>query len=362
MGSLRAGLIGLSSTGKTTLFQLLTRGASGSSAGKFGRADAQIGVAPVPDDRLDQLTTLFKPKKHVPATVTFADIVGSASTKALVDLTAYREADALLHVVRAFEADDVPHPDGSIDAGRDVRTVEDELILADLAVAEKRLDRIARDRKKGLGRDLDREAALLGQCREHLEAGLPIRGLELDGAAEKTLRGFQFLSAKPLLLVLNVDEATVGEPDRVAELSNLEQSLEQTGAQAVMVCAKIELEIAQLEPADAYVFLKDLGLERPGLERIVQATYRLLGYISFFTVGKDECRAWSIPAGTIAQQAAGEIHSDIERGFIRAEVVDHASLLERGSLTACREQGEVRLEGKEYVVKDGDVINFRFAT
>ena len=362
MGSLRAGLIGLPSTGKTTLFQLLTRGTSGASSGKFGRADAQIGVAVVPDDRLDRLTALFEPKKHVPATVTFADIVGTASTRALVDLTAYRDADALLHVVRVFEADDVPHPNGSIDAGRDVRVVEDELILADLAVAEKRLERIARDQKKGVGIDLDKEATLLHQCQERLESGRPIRGLELDSTATKTLRGFQFLSAKPLLLVLNVDEAAVASADQAAELAPLEESLEQTGAQAVIVCAKIELEIAQLDPDDAQIFLKDLGLERPGLERIVQAAYRLLGYISFFTVGKDECRAWSIPTGTMAQQAAGEIHSDIERGFIRAEVVGQARLLERGSLAACRDQGEVRLESKEYVVQDGDVINFRFAT
>jgi len=362
MGTLRAGLIGLPSTGKTTLFQLLTRGASGSSAGKFGRADAQIGVAAVPDERLDRLTALFEPKKHAPATVTFADIVGSASTSALVNLTAYREADALLHVVRAFEADDVPHPDGSIDSGRDVRTVEDELILADLIVAEKRLDRISRDQKKGVGLDLDREAKLLDRCRERLESGRPIRGLDLDAAEHKTLRGFQFLSAKPLLLVLNVDEAKVGSADWASEVAPLEESLNQAGAQAVVVCAKIELEIAQLEPSDAEVFLRDLGLDRPGLERVIQAAYGLLGYISFFTVGKDECRAWSIPTRTMAQQAAGEIHSDIERGFIRAEVVNHEHLLERGSLAACREHGEVRLEGKEYIVQDGDVINFRFAT
>jgi hypothetical protein len=362
MGTLRAGLIGLPSTGKTTLFHLLTRGASGSSAGKFGRADAQIGVAAVPDERLDRLTALFEPKKHVPATVTFADIVGSASTSALVNLTAYREADALLHVVRAFEADDAPHPDGSIDSGRDVRKVEDELILADLVVAEKRLDRISRDQKKGVGLDLDREAKLLDRCHERLESGRPIRGLDLDVADNKILRGFQFLSAKPLLLVLNVDEATVGSADWAAAVAPLEESLDQTGAQAVVVCAKIELEIAQLEPSDAEAFLRDLGLDRPGLDRVIQAAYGLLGYISFFTVGKDECRAWSIPTRTMAQQAAGEIHSDIERGFIRAEVVNHERLLERGSLATCREHGEVRLEGKEYIVQDGDVINFRFAT
>ena len=241
-----------------------------------------------------------------------ARIVGSTSTSALVNLTAYREADALLHVERAFEADDVPHPDGSVDPVRDVRTVEDELILADLVVAEKRLDRISRDQKKGVGLDLDREAKVLDRCRERLESGQPIRGLDIDATENKILRGFQFLSAKPLLLVLNVDEARVGSEDWKAELAPLEEALNQAGAQAVVVCAKIELEIAQLDANDAEVFLRDLGLDRPGLDRVIQAAYGLLGYISFFTVGKDECRAWSIPTRTVAQQAAGEIHSDIE--------------------------------------------------
>ncbi len=362
---LRAGLIGLPSTGKTTLFQLLTHGHADATAGKarkFGRANAQIGVSPVPDLRLDRLTELFEPKKHVPATVTFADIAGAAAARAIVDLSAFREADALLHVVRAFNAEDIPHVSETIDPGRDARAVEDELILADLSVAEKRLERIERDRRKAASKELDREAELLGRCRARLEEGLPIRGLELDPAAAKTLRGFQFLSAKPLLLVINLDEANVHEAERAAELANLGDILEDTRTRAVGVCAKIELEIAQLESADAEAFMADLGLAAPGLDRVINAAYDLLGYISFFTVGKDECRAWSIPRGTKAQQAAGEIHTDIERGFIRAEVVGCEPLLQRGSNAACRDRGEVRLEGKEYVVRDGDVINFRFAT
>ena len=362
MCALRVGLIGLPSTGKTTLFQLLTRGAAGSASGKFGRADAQIGVATVTDERLDRLTALFEPKKHVPATVTFADIVGTTATRSLVDLAAYREADALAHVVRAFELAESPHPEGSLDPARDTRRIEEELILADLVVAEKRLERIERDRKKGPSRELDRESALLEQCRSRLEEGHPIRSVQLDDASAKTLRGFQFLSAKPLLLVINLDEATVGTAQVAGVMDTLGETLGQPKTEAVPVCAKIELEIAQLEPSDAKAFLDDLGLSRPGLDRVVQAAYHLLGYISFFTVGKDECRAWSIPAGTPAQQAAGEIHSDIERGFIRAEVVRCDDLLERGSIAACRDKGEVRLEGKQYVVQDGDVINFRFAT
>jgi len=321
-----------------------------------------MGVAAVPDARLDRLTDLYQPKKHVPATVTFADIGGNTATRSLVDVAAYREADALLHVVRAFAAEEIPHSEGTVDPARDAQAVEVELILADLAVTEKRLERIERDRKKGPSRDLDREAALLGQCHECLEAGLAIRSMSLDDAAAKMLRGFQFLSAKPLLLVINLDETNIGSAHDAVELTHLGEMQGQPNTEAVAVCAKIELEIAQLDPVDAKVFLDDLGLDGPGLDRVVQAAYGLLGYISFFTVGEDECRAWSIPAGTRAQQAAGEIHTDIERGFIRAEVVEHDRLLERGAIAACRDHGEVRLEGKEYVVKDGDVINFRFAT
>ena len=361
MGILRAGLIGLPSTGKTTLFQLLTQGASGSSANRFGRIEAQMGVATVPDSRLDQLAERYRPKKRTPATVTFVDIGGTTATRSLVDVAAYREADTLLHVVRAFTASEIPHAEGTIDPARDTQAIEVELILADLAVAEKRLDRIRRDRKKTPSRDLDAEAALLEQCCKQLEDGLPIRSMELNKTETKTLRGFQFLSAKPLLLVNNVDESDFNSVNETLELANLKEMLDKPKIESVRVCAKIELEISELDPSDEKLFLADLGLDRPGLDRIVQATYGLLGYISFFTVGEDECRAWSIPAGTSANQAAGEIHTDIARGFIRAEVVEHDRLLHRGTIAACRDHGEVRLEGKDYVVKDGDVINFRFA-
>ena len=361
MGMLRAGLIGLPSTGKTTLFQLLTKGASGSSSNRFGRLEAQMGMATVPDSRLDQLAELYKPKKHTPATVTFVDIGGTTTTRSLVDVAAYREADTLLHVVRAFTASAIPHAESTIDPDRDIQTIEVELILADLAVAEKRLDRIQRDRKKTASRDLEVEAVLLERCSKQLEDGLPIRSMELNKTEAKTLRGFQFLSAKPLLLVNNVDESDLNSKNETLESADLKTMLDKPQIESVSVCAKIELEISELDSSDEKIFLADLGLDRPGLDRVVQATYGLLGYISFFTVGKDECRAWSIPAGTSANQAAGEIHTDIERGFIRAEVVEHGQLLHRGTIGACRDHGEVRLEGKDYVVKDGDVINFRFA-
>ncbi|HEX6974743.1 MAG TPA: redox-regulated ATPase YchF [Vicinamibacterales bacterium] len=362
---LRAGLIGFPSSGKTALFQLLTSAREAPRA-HGGKADANVGVSRVPDERLDKLTALFNPRKHVPATVEFADIagVGGARTgaQALLDVAPFRNANALLHVVRMFRDPSVPHPAGSVDPARDVRTMEDELILADLGVVEKRLERLERDLKKGNDPELKREQEVLQRCRTALEEGRPLRALDLSGDDAKRLRGFQFLSAKPLLIVLNLDEADLPQADDAVKLAGLESFMSGAATRAVPICAKIELEIAQLDPADAAAFMADLGLRESGLDRVIRASYDLLGYISFFTVGEDENRAWSIPRDTPAQLAAGEIHSDIQRGFIRAEVVRYEHLLARGTLAACREHGELRLEGKEYIVQDGDVINFRHAT
>ena len=361
---LRAGLIGLASAGKTTLFQLLTR-ASDTGGRASGRDDATMGLARVPDARLDRLSAMFSPRKHTPATVTFVDMASrrGAGAGALVDVTPYRTADALLHVVRAFRDDAVPHPAESIEPGRDVRTMEDELILADLGVAERRIERIEKDRRKGAWKGDATEIDVLRRCADALEAGTPLRALELDPTATKQLRGFQFLSAKPLLLVINVDEADAAiSTEDAVRTAGLDGFLRGPAVRALTVCARIELEIAELEPADAAAFLADLGLRENGLDRVIRGAYELLGYLSFFTAGEDECRAWSIPAGTAAQDAAGEIHSDLARGFIRAEVVAHEHLVARGSLAACRKHAEMRLEGKDYVVRDGDVINVRFAT
>jgi GTP-binding protein YchF len=361
---LRAGLIGFSGVGKTALFQLLTSVREAPRPG--GKTDANVGVSRVPDERLDRLTALFNPRKRVPATVEFADIAGAATgranAQALLDVAAFRNADALLHVVRMFRDPAVPHPAGGVDPARDVRAMEDELILADLGVVERRLERLERDLKKGSNPDLRKEHDVLTVCRAALEGGQPLRTLTLAPDDQKRLRGFQFLSAKPLLLVLNLDEADLPRADDAVALAGLEGFVSGAATRAVPICAKIELEIAQLDEADARAFMQDLGLRESGLDRVIRASYDLLGYISFFTVGDDECRAWSIPRDTAAVLAAGEIHSDISRGFIRAEVVRYASLLERGSLAACRDRGELRLEGKDYVVVDGDVINFRHAT
>ncbi len=363
---LRTALIGFPSSGKTTLFQLMTSHHEAPKAG-HGKLEAVVGVARVPDVRVDRLAELYTPKKKTPATVEFADLAGPgrSGAQALLDVAPYRNADALVHVVRAFRDPTVTHHAEVINPASDAQAMEDELLLADLAVTEKRLDRIERDMKRGRTVELERERALIIRCQESLENGLPIRGLPMTEDERKMLRGFQFLSAKPLLLVVNLDEsdtALLADGGRAAEAAGLTTFLSRAGTGVVAVCGKIELEIGQLEAADAQAFLSDLGLTEPGVNRVIRTTYDLLGYISFLTAGEDECRAWSIPRGIQAQAAAGEIHSDIARGFIRAEVVRFDHLVARGSLAACREHAEVRLEGKEYVVQDGDVINFRFAT
>jgi GTP-binding protein YchF len=367
---LRAALIGFASSGKTTLFQLMTS-ARETARASHGKGETSIGISKVPDARLDRLTAMFNPKKRVPATVEFTDLAAAAAggAKALVDVAAYKNADALVHVLRAFNDPAVPHPSGSVDPARDAQAMEDELILADLGVAERRLERLEKDLKKNRSADLEKERDLLILCRTALEEGRPMRALDLKGDDLKRLRGFQFLSAKPLLIVINLDESQLAkgghagtEIHQAAAAAGLTPFLSRAATAAVAVCAKIELEIAQLDAADAQAFLSDLGLTESGLDRVIRASYDLLGYISFFTVGEDECRAWSIPRNTPAQLAAGEIHSDIARGFIRAEVVTYDALIGRGSMAVCREHGEVRLEGKDYVVEDGDIINFRFAT
>src|SRR6266851_5526324 len=367
---LRAALIGFGSSGKSTLFQLMTsaKDTARTAQGK----EAAIGISKVPDARLDRMTAMYNPKKRVAATVEFSDLAAPGHTggvQALVDVVAYKNADALVHVLRAFHDPAIPHPSETVNPARDAQAMEDELILADLGVAERRLERLEKDLKKSRTTELERERDVLTLCRAALEEGRPLRALDLKGEDLKRLRGFQFLSAKPLLIVINLDETdlTAGSGDATeiegaARASGLTAFLSRAKTAAVAVCGKIELEISRLDAADAAAFLADLHLKESGLDRVIRASYDLLGYISFFTVGEDECRAWSIPRNTQAQLAAGEIHSDIARGFIRAEVVAYDHLIARGTMAACRDHGEVRLEGKEYTVQDGDIINFRFAT
>ena len=305
---------------------------------------------------------MYKPKKKTPATVEYVEVPGVVKGEgaALVDLPALRGVDALVHVVRAFESDLTPHPDGSVDPMRDARMLELELILADLGAVERRLEKLDSNIKK-LNRAEDvAERVLFLKMKDALEAEKPLRELELSDEERRRLRNYSFLTEKPILLVVNVGEDQMRNAAALLESSGLLAFANAPGRALCPVAATIEAEVAQLTPEDARAFREDLGLEEPGLDRVIRTSYALLGLISFLTAGEDECRAWTIRRGTRAQVAAGTIHSDIERGFIRAEVVAFDDLVAAGSLAACREKGTLRLEGKEYVVRDGDVINFRF--
>ena len=357
---MKVGIIGLPATGKSTLFSLLT-GAPAPAPG--GRPEPRVGIARVPDPRVEALAEMYHPKKKTPATVEYVDMPGVAKGEgaALVDLPALRGVDALVHVVRAFESEVVPHPEGSIDPLRDARMLELELILADLGTVERRLERLEANIKKANKAEDVAERAVMLKMKEALEAERPLRDLTLSEEDRRKVRGYALLSEKPLLLVVNMGEEQVRQAPATLEKTGLVAFAGEGTSRAVCaVSAPIEAEMAQLSAEDAQAFREDLGLQEPGLDRVIRTSYELLGLISFLTAGEDECRAWTIRRGARAQQAAGEIHSDIERGFIRAEVVAFADLMKAGSLAACREQATLRLEGKDYVVRDGDVINFRF--
>jgi len=350
-------LCGLPHSGKTTLWSILT----GTAVPEGGKVETRRGIARVPDARLDRMVPLFKPKKTTHATVTYVDPApmekgaGKADNPLLAPL---RTADALLLVLRAWDDPSDPHPDGSVDPARDLSLVETEFLLADLDVAQRRLERLEAVIKKA-GKDEDkREHEILVRAVQKLEKEIPLRAA-LSEDELRAVRSYAFLTAKPLLVAVNLDEDRTGEIGRGPEAFGLDSLVGRPGTEFVALSAKIEREIASLSPDDAAAFRADLGITEPALERLIRASYHLLGYISFLTVGDDECRAWSIRAGTPARGAAGAVHSDIEKGFIRAEVVPWDKLLEAGSLAAAREKAWLRLEGKEYVVQDGDVVHFR---
>ncbi|HFE65534.1 redox-regulated ATPase YchF [candidate division KSB1 bacterium 4484_188] len=357
------GIIGLPFSGKTTLFSTLT-GLNTGTTHTTGKIEVHRGMVKVPDLRLDRLTEIFKPKKQVNATIEYLEVGGvekeAAKGKGFDPrfLAVLKNTDVLCHVVRAFEDEVFPHPEGSINTLRDVQIVETEFILSDLTIVENRISRLEKQIQKVKSDEDIRQLALLKKCRDFLEQERPLRDLEMSDDEKKQLRGFQFLSAKPLILVVNYSEA-----DIVRETEMLASLAEYAGKPHVEVtglCAKVEYEISQLADDDRQVFLEELGITEPALDKLIRKSYQILGLISFFTVGDDECRAWTIRRGTVAQAAAGEIHSDLERGFIRAEVVSFDRFIELGSLAKCREHGILRLEGKEYVVQDGDIITVRF--
>jgi GTP-binding protein YchF len=355
---MKTAIVGLPMVGKTSLFTILT---GVHEAARVGSLEARIGVTKVPDIRLDELAKIFSPPKITHATVEYLDFP-AISKEALRDpsyLASLRVVDAMAHVLRVFESDTVPHEKGSVDPLRDFEDVEMELILSDLVVVEKRMERVDKDRKKTKSPDLDKEFALLERLKVELEANRPVRGLEFTDEDEKRIRGFQFLSQKPVLCVLNLGENDASRLHEIEEQYRQGPLAGRPHTAVTAICGKIEAELAEVSPEEAREYLTSYGLKESGLERLISATYALLGLMSFLTAGETEVRAWTIPMNSPAVKAAGAIHSDFEKKFIRAEVVNWKALIEHEGYPGVREKGLLRLEGKEYIVKDGDVLVIR---
>ena len=357
---MKTGIIGLPQVGKTSLFQILTK-VDVSHAGHNPR-EAHLGMAKVPDDRLDKLAALYNPKKLVHTSVEYSDVaaIGQEALKESGYANNLRTVDALIHVVRAFDDPSIPHV-GEVDPLRDIKNVDFDLIVSDLGQVEKRLERLQKDMKKGKTAELEREQDLLNRCKTQLEAEKPLREMEIAPDDKKRIRGFMFLSQRPMLYVLNVNESsTLGKDlEEAVAKYNLTEVASRPGAGATAICGKVEAELATMSDADAADFLSSYGLTESGLSRLIRKSYELLGLISFFTVGEDECRAWTTEKNSRAQNAAGAIHSDLEKHFIRAEVIHWDKLLEAGSEANAKNKGWLRLEGKEYIVQDGDVMHIR---
>src|SRR5579863_7195725 len=358
---MKTGIIGLPQVGKTSLFKILTK-AKLEDRGYSNPREAHIGVARVPDDRLDKLSALYSPKKTTFASVEFVDVaaIGQEALKETAFLTSLRNVDALIHVLRAFEDDSIPHV-GPIDPLRDVKNVEFDLMISDLTQVEKRIERVEKDLKKMRSGDLEREHALLLRSKEALEKEQPLRELEMTPEEKKLIKGFMFLSQKPVLYAVNIGESTTLGDDLEAAVSlyKLDEVAARPNAGATAICGKVEAELAEMDDEEAAEFLGSYGLHESGLVRLIRTTYSLLGLISFFTAGEDECRAWTIPVRTRAVEAAGAIHSDLEKHFIRAETIRWDQLLDAGSEAEARARGTLRLEGKDYIVQDGDVMHIR---
>jgi GTP-binding protein YchF len=366
---LKLAIIGLSNSGKTTVFNALTGQNLETTMYPTVSGEPNLGVVKVPDPRVEKLAEIFKPKKITHATVEYIDYIGLtkgdvAQNRKVFDLI--KDSDAIVHVVRAFEDDAVIHPLNQIDPLRDIETLELELIFGDLEFVEKRLSKMDEGYRRGKKPD-EREKKLLQKCKEALEKEIPLRNVAFDEEEERAMRPLQFVSTKPEVVVVNVGEHDLGA-DKAASIkkevegyfSKNKGTSHATHHSSLSLCGKIEMEIAQLSPDEARAFLDDLGIQEPALNKLIHVSYDLLGLISFLTVGEDEVRAWTITKGTSAHKAAGKIHSDIERGFIRAEVIGYEDFITSGTMHAARDKGLLRLEGKTYEVRDGDIINFRF--
>lgn len=361
---MKIGIVGLPFSGKTTLFNALTGLAPDAAAGG-GKREAQHAIVKVPDERLDRLDAIFEPKKKTPATIEYIDLSGISADEQKKGgfsdqfLGQLRTVDAVLVIATAFHNENVPHPLNRIDPGADFSLIQEEFLLSDLGIIENRLQRLEKEMRVRKTDLHVKELNILERCKNAIDELQPLRTLTFAADEEILIRGYQFLSLKPHILVPNIDEKEISRSDAIAGELAAWNSLPRTAV--LPISAQIEMEIAQLSEEEAEIFRQDAGIQQPAMNRLLRTSYQLLGLLSFFTVGEDEVRAWTIHTHTLAPQAAGEIHSDIERGFIRAEVVHYDDFVARGTMAKCRAEAVLRLEGKEYVVKDGDIINFRFA-
>jgi len=363
---LRAGFVGLPNTGKTTLFNAVTSQTTAVTANyAFSTSKPNVGVVPVPDERLGPLAKIVKTEKIVPATVEFVDIAGlvrgSSQGEGIGNqfLHAIRETDTMVHVVRCFENESVPHVEDTLDPRRDIETIQIELALADLATVERRRERVQKTAKSG-DKTAKAELAVLDKLQPALEEFKPARSVSLDEEEKEIARNYFLLTMKPTIYAANVNEAMLGEADSNELVKAVRAVAAEEDSECVVICAQLEADLVELSAAERHEYLESLGVKSSGVDQLIKSAYRVLGLMSFLTAGEKEARAWTIPQNSRAQDAAGAIHSDIARGFIRAEIVGYDDLLRAGSYAAAREQGLLRLEGKEYIMQEGDVVNFRF--